>query len=155
MLYSKRRKNLGGGRKKRSNRKFNIKRMRGGGGEMKVHFFPLSSRLADDSDIKDIMRWLSPDKQVSLLLHNVIKNEQLTDRYWAPNNSLGIPNWKEGTHRKNNYEKAIRNLQRLIHNKMDGITHFTISDASNTYKYEGRNDSYEAYAWGAPNWLDL
>jgi hypothetical protein len=123
---------------------------------MKVHFFPLSSRLADNSDIKDIMRWLSPDKQVSLRLHTVSKDTKLTDRYWKLDNAfMGIPTWKEGTHRKNNYEKAIRNLQRLIYNnKMNGITHFTISDVDNTHTYEGRNDSYEAYAWGAPNWLD-
>ena len=155
MLYSKRRKNWGG-RRKRSNRKSNIKRMRGGGGEMKVHFLPLSSRLADNADTKDIMRWLSPYKQVPLRLYTVINDTQLTDKYWTSNNEyMGIPTWQEGTHRKNNYEKAIRNLQRLIYNnKMDGITHFTISDAFNTYTYHGRNDNYEGYDWGDPAWLD-
>jgi hypothetical protein len=72
MLYSKRRKNLGGGRRKRSNRKFNGRGMRGGSSvqpkpnptitvKFKGDWGALTKEIQDD--IKMLFEYHTPTKQ--------------------------------------------------------------------------------------------
>jgi hypothetical protein len=120
--------------------------MRGGEDRMKVRFFPIikSSTIKDDYRFRDVMRWLSPDKMLGLIQHVFSgpgPDYIPTDIYWSINFNTGIPDWPIGTIRRNNFEKAIRNLQRLI-SEWPQITHFTISDNSVTNTYHKIDDNF-------------
>ena len=118
---------------------------------MKLKFFPTietiseQQKLSYDNMFKQVLKWLSPDKIVSLRSVSVHMNGETKDFYWYIAGQ--IPNWNEGSGRKENYEKAIRNLQRLI-SKEPTITHFTISDNDKEFSYEPLNDrNFEDYEW--------
>lgn len=118
---------------------------------MKVRFFPVISTIIDDDRFKDVMRWLSPHKMLGLIQHVFSgpgpDHILTTDIYWSINLNTGIPDWPIGTGRRNNFEKAIRNLQRLI-SEWPQITHFTISDNSVTNTYHKMDDTvFENYVW--------
>jgi hypothetical protein len=121
---------------------------------MKLRFYPIIESitsvqsLSDNSIFERAMRWLSPDKSVPLQ-EKIVRNDGKTrDYYWGPTNEfLSIPNWKVGTERRNNYEKAIRNLRRLI-NEKPVITHFIISDTATNSTYEKLTGTdFEEYEW--------
>lgn len=98
----------------------------------------------------DVMQWLSPDTMIGLIQHGFFgpaPDYIPTDIYWSINLNTGVPNWPIGTKRRNNFEKAIRNLQRLI-SEWPKITHFTISDNSVTNTYHKMDDKvFETYEW--------
>jgi hypothetical protein len=125
--------------------------MRGGVVDrMLVRFYPNNepNSIIDDHRFRDIMHWLSPDKMLGLIQHvfaGPAPDYIPTDIYWSINLNAGIPNWPIGTGRRNNFEKAIRNLQRLI-TEWPKITHFTISDNSVTNTYYKKYDKvFETY----------
>lgn len=152
-----RKKSIGGTKKlsRKSYKKLSKKsklNMRGGEDRMKVRFFPIneSNSVINDDRFIDVMRWLSPDTMLGLIKHGFFgpgPDYIPTDIYWSINLNTGIPNWPIGTGRRNNFEKAIRNLQRLI-SEWPKITHFTISDNSVTNTYYKMDDKvFETYAW--------
>lgn len=153
-----RKKSIGGTKRlsrknyKKSSKKVSKLNMRGGEDRMKVRFFPIneSNSIIDDYRFRDVMQWLSPDKMLGLIQHGFFGPgpEYIpTDIYWSINLNTGIPNWPIGTGRRNNFEKAIRNLQRLI-SEWPKITHFTISDNSVTNTYHKMDDKFfETYEW--------
>ena len=126
--------------------------MRGGEGKMKVRFFPIneSNSIIVDDRFRDVMQWLSPDTMIGLIKHGVFRpgpDYIPADIYWSIGLNAGVPNWPIGTKRRNNFEKAIRNLQRLI-SEWPKITHFTISDNSVTNTYYKMDDKvFETYEW--------
>lgn len=118
---------------------------------MKLNFFPhietikVLLSLSTTRIFTDALRWLSPDKSLGLMNRSIRRNGETVDYYWY--SPLPIPNWKDGTERKENYDKAIRNLQRLI-NEEPLITHFTISDNDNALSYNKLTDTnFEKYEW--------
>jgi hypothetical protein len=125
--------------------------MRGGDNEMKLRFFPLmeatKSFQSRNYMFTDALLFLSPYKSPQRLTNMTIfsRNRNVVDYYWY--SPLPIPNWQDGTVRKANYDKAIRNLQRLI-NEKPLITHFTISDNDNELSYNKLTDTnFEEYEW--------
>ena len=125
--------------------------MRGGNNEMKLKFFPpietiqVLQSLSTTRIFTDALRWLSPNKSLGLMNMSILRNGETVDYYW--HSLLPIPNWQDGTGRKANYDKAIRNLQRLI-NEKPLITHFTISDNDNALSYNKLTDTnFEEYEW--------
>ena len=126
--------------------------MRGGENRMKVRFFPIneSNSIIDDYRFTHVMQWLSPDTMLGLIEHVKLGPDPdyiPRDIYWSINLNTGIPNWPIRTGRRNNFEKAIRNLQRLIA-EWPKITHFTISDDSVTNTYHKIDDTLvETYVW--------
>jgi hypothetical protein len=137
---------------KKSSKKVSKLIMRGGEDRIKVRFFPIikSSTIKDDYRFRDVMQWLSPHEKLGLIQH-VFSGRGPDyiprDIYWSINLNTGIPNWPIGTERRNNFEKAIRNLQRLI-SEWPNITHFTISDNSVTNTYHKMDDTvFENYVW--------
>ena len=149
MIYSKRRKNLG--RKKRSNRKSNIARMRGG--TISQHMSPMmglklqfngtpSQISAINNDVKDeknnmmmhiyyIFGNIYPEQSLQSLQESIMISPD-SDGYYAP--LINIGNFR--VIRKNNHEMAIRNLQRSI--RQYDIPSFTLVTGINwtdPYKY--------------------
>jgi hypothetical protein len=145
-------KSLGGAKRlskkgsKKSSKKVSKLIMRGGEDRIKVRFFPInkSSTIIDDYRFRHVMQWLSPDKMLGLIRHVFLGPDPdyiPRDIYWSINLNTGIPDWPIGTVRRNNFEKAIRNLQRLI-SEWPEITHFTISDNSVTNTYHKIDDNF-------------
>jgi hypothetical protein len=123
--------------------------MRGGDNEMKLKFFPLIieylQSLSENPIFYRALRWLSPAKNLELKKREIFRNGKTVDYYWF--SPLQIPKWQDGTGRKANYDKAIRNLQRLINEKPQ-ITHFTISDNDNEFSYNKLTDTnFEEYEY--------
>ena len=122
--------------------------MRGGDNEMKLKFFPLIIEDLQSFSRNPIftraLRWLSPDKNLGLMKRTIFRNGETVEYWYSP---LQIPKWQDGTGRKANYDKAIRNLQRLI-NEKPLITHFTISDNDNEFSYNKLTDTnFEEYEY--------
>ena len=124
MIYSKRRKNLG--RKKRSNRKSNIARMRGGAISphmsptmgLKLQFNGTPSQInAINNDVKDEQNNMT--MHIYYIFGNIYPEQSPqasimispdSDGYYAP--LINIGNFSDI--QKRNHEMAIRNLQRSI-----------------------------------------
>jgi hypothetical protein len=124
MLYSKRRKNLGGGRKKRSNRRSNKQSMRGGAEGMMIMFNDIDAVKVEKliNAIRTNTNYMKT--HINKLFAKTEQTEFFRDNIWGYSSLSDIDKFTPA--QKQNHFKAIRNLQKIIYTY--GIHSFIIYD---------------------------